>query len=587
MEAATSRTFVADLVSRVGSLPSVAAQVVSLASDPHCDINDLSRVIMSDNAMSLRFLALANAAAVSHGRETRDLRTALVRLGLRRVRNVALLMGMHDMVPSGDDRHWLDTGEFWKFNLATASCAQGLAWLRGSEAHEDAWMAGILHAIGLAAMTQRASPEMARAAELARLQGVTLAEAELRVFDFHHGEVGGRLLREWHLPTLFADAVEYLPEDYTAGELPAETDAMVALLRDAVLTVRAIGFGDNGDGNEPWLPEELAARLGLPEPAMQALADKVDREVQEISRLIGLDVPPDLFAATLAKSQEEVARIGLAGLDETLAREDLEQQMEAAREIQRRLLPSELPDLPGFRLAATNVSCLQVSGDTYDCLRLHGGVVALTIADVSGKGMPAALLTGTLQASLRALARVTDDPGQLLEAANDALFESTDPERFATLFLAALEPDGSGLRYASAGHNPPLLLRADGTAQWLKPAGTPLGMIPEMTYPVFRVPLSPGDLLVAYTDGVTEAMDPAGAEFTEAGLETVVRQAAAGGPQAVIDSVLAAVAAHINRAGEASAADRLLGSASAPAGLAAAGDDITLLVLARVDGSRV
>jgi serine phosphatase RsbU (regulator of sigma subunit)/HD-like signal output (HDOD) protein len=583
METATSRTFVADLVSRVGSLPSVAAQVVSLASDPHCDINDLSRVIMSDNAMSLRFLALANAAAVSHGRETRDLRTALVRLGLRRVRNVALLMGMHDMVPSGDDRHWLDTGEFWKFNLATASCAQGLAWLRGSETHEDAWMAGILHAIGLAAMTQRASPEMARAAEMARLQGVTLAEAELRVFDFHHGEVGGRLLREWHLPTLFADAVEYLPEDYAAGELSAETDAMVSLLRDAVLTVRAIGFGDNGDGDEPWLPEELATRLGLPEPAMQALADKVDREVQEISRLIGLDVPPDLFAATLAKSQEEVARIGLAGLDETLAREDLEQQLEAAREIQRRLLPRELPELGGFRLAATNVSCLQVSGDTYDCLRLHGGAIALSIADVSGKGMPAALLTGTLQASLRALARVTDDPGQLLEAANDALFESTDPERFATIFLAALEPDGSGLRYASAGHNPPLLLRADGTAQWLKPAGTPLGMIPEMTYPVFRVPLGPGDLLVAYTDGVTEAMDPAGEEFTEAGLESAVRGASAGGPQAVIDAVLAAVATHISRPGSASAADRLLGAASTPSGLAAAGDDITLVVLARED----
>ncbi|MBM4131498.1 HDOD domain-containing protein, partial [bacterium] len=563
------------------SLPSVAAQVVSLASDPQCDVSALTRVIMSDNAMSLRFLALANAAAVARGRETRDLRTALVRLGLRRVRNVALLMGIHDMVPSGDDRGWLDTNAFWTFNLATASCAQGLAWLRGWQADEDAWMAGILHAIGLAAMAQRASPEMARAAELAQLKRVPLAEAELRVFDFHHGEVGGRLLREWHLPTLYADTVEYLPETYDAGEVPAETDRMIGLLREAVLTVRAIGFGDNGDGDEPWRPEDLASRLGLPEPAMQALADKVDREVQEISRLIGLDVPADQFAATLARSQEEVARLGLAGLDETLAREDLEQQLSAAREIQQRLLPRELPQLPGFRLAATNVSCLQVSGDTYDCLRLSGGHVALSIADVSGKGMPAALLTGTLQASLRALARVTDDPGLLLEAANDALFESTDPERFATIFLAALEPDASGLRYASAGHNPPLLLRTDGTVHWLKPAGTPLGMIPEMTYPVSRVPLAPGDLVVAYTDGVTEATDPQGNEFAEAGLEAVVRAAAAGGPQAVIDAVLEAVGAHLSGPDRESPADRLLGAAHAPAGLAAAGDDITLLVLAR------
>jgi serine phosphatase RsbU (regulator of sigma subunit) len=581
METATSRTFVADLVSRVGSLPSVAAQVVSLASDPQCDIASLTRVIMSDNAMSMRFLALANAAAVSHGRETRNLRAAMLKLGLRRVRNVALLMGMHDMVPSGSDGQWLGSDEFWKFNLATASCAQGLAWLRGSHQHEDAWLAGILHAIGMAAMAQRAGPEMARAAAMARASGVPLAEAEMRVFDFHHGEVGGRLLREWHLPTLFADAVEYLPEDFETGELPAETNGMVSLLREAIMTVRAIGFGDNGDGDAPCRPEELASRLGLTEPAMQALADKVDREVQETSRLIGLDVPADHFAAALAKSQEEVARLGLVGLDETMAREDLEQQMNAAREIQQRLLPRCLPDLPGHRLAAVNVPSLHVSGDTYDCLRMSDGAVALAIADVSGKGLPAALLSSTLQASLRALSRVTDDPGQLLEAANDALFESTDPERFATLFLAVLCPDGTGLRYASAGHNPPLLLHADGRTQWLKPAGTPLGMIPDMTYPVFPVAMEPGDLLVAYTDGVTEAMTPEGDEFGESGLEAVVRAAAAGGPQAVIDRVLEVIAVHIRRSGEESAADRLLGSATVPPGLAAAGDDITLLVLAR------
>ncbi len=581
METTSTRTFVADLVGRVGSLPSVAAQVVSLASDPQCDVGKLARVILSDNAMSVRFLALANAAAVSRGQEIRNLRAALMRLGMRRVRNVALLMGMHDMVPADGDGQWLDPKEFWRFNLATASCAQGLAWLRQTPHDEDAWLAGLLQGIGVAAMAQRAAPEMARASRLARERRVPLAEAELRVFDFHHGEVGGRLLREWRLPEVFIDAVEYMPEDFADDELSAETRALVAVLRDAVLTVRAIGFGDNGDGDEPCRPEDLAGLLGLADPAMQALADKVDREVQEISRLIGLEVPADLFAATLAKSQEVVTQLGLEGLDETLAREDLEQQMSAAREIQQRLLPRELPALPGHRLAATNVPSLHCSGDTYDCLRMRDGAVGLTIADVSGKGMPAALLTGTLQASLRALARVSDDPGQLLEAANDALYESTDPERFATLFLAVLSPDGCGLRYASAGHNPPLLLRADGRAQWLKPAGTPLGMIPEMTYPVFPVAMEPGDIMVAYTDGVTEALAPDGSEFGEEGLESAVRATAAAGPQGVIDGLLEALALHINRPGHESAAERLLGSHAGPSGLAAAGDDITVMVLAR------
>lgn len=580
METTTTRTFVADLVGRVGSLPSVAAQVVSLASDPQCDVGKLARVILSDNAMSVRFLALANSAAVSRGQEIRNLRAALMRLGMRRVRNVALLMGMHDMVPTDGAPQWLDSRDFWRFNLATASCAQGLAWLRQTPHDEDAWLAGLLHAIGLAAMTQRAAPEMARAARMASENRWPLAEAELRVFDFHHGEVGGRLLREWRLPEVFIDAVEYLPEDFDDDELPPETRALVAVLRDAVTAVRAIGFGDNGDRDEPCRPEDLAGLLGLADPAMQALADKVDREVQEISRLIGLEVPADLFAATLAKSQEVVTRLGLEGLDETLAREDLEQQMSAAREIQQRLLPRELPSLPGHRLAATNVPSLHCSGDTYDCLRMRDGAIGLTIADVSGKGMPAALLTGTLQASLRALARVSDDPGQLLEAANDALYESTDPERFATLFMAVLSPDG-GFRYASAGHNPPLLLRADGRAQWLKPAGTPLGMIPEMTYPVFPVDMGPGDLMVAYTDGVTEALAPDGTEFGEAGLESAVRAAAGAGPQGVIDGLLAALSRHLNRHGSASAAERLLGGQATTSGLDGAGDDITVMVLAR------
>jgi HD-like signal output (HDOD) protein len=581
METAPSRTFVADLVERVGSLPSVAAQVVSLASDPGCDIGSLARVILTDNAMSMRFLALANAAAVSHGQEIRNLRSALVRLGLRRVRNVALLMGMHDMVPSGVERDCLDTNEFWKFSLATASCAQGLAWMRGMREHEDAWLAGILHGIGAAVLAQRATPQMAAAVGLARAQGLPLAKAEMQVFEFHHGEVGGRLLREWNLPGLFADAVEFLPEDFELNELPSETKNMIRLLREAVTVVRSIGFGDNGDGDEPRRPDDLAEYLGLLDAAMEALANRIDHEVQEMSRLVGLDVPADMFTAAFAKSQEEVARLGLEGLDETLKREDLEQQLNAARGIQQRLLPSTLPAIPGYRLAATNVPSLHVSGDTYDCLRMSDGALALAIADVSGKGLPAALLASTLQASLRALARVTDDPGQLLAAANGALFESTDPERFASLFLAVLDPGGESLRYASAGHNPPLLLRADGRAEWLKAVGAPLGMIHEMAYPVFNVAMFPGDLLVAYTDGVTEAMAPDGTEFTEQALEAVVRSAAGSSPQELVGRVLAAIAEHTSRPGAATAADRWLGSHAGQGGLAAAGDDITLLVLSR------
>ena len=144
-----TKYFVTDLVNEVGTLPSLAAQIVGLTSSPDCDLGALSRLILSDNVLAMRFLALSNSAAFAQGQEVRNLRGALVRLGIRRVRNVALLMGMHDMTPASDQDVGLDMNDFWRHCLAVASCAQGLAWQKGLASHEDAWLVGILHGLGL------------------------------------------------------------------------------------------------------------------------------------------------------------------------------------------------------------------------------------------------------------------------------------------------------------------------------------------------------------------------------------------------------------------------------------------------------
>jgi sigma-B regulation protein RsbU (phosphoserine phosphatase) len=303
-----------------------------------------------------------------------------------------------------------------------------------------------------------------------------------------------------------------------------------------------------------------------------------------MSGLIGLRMPDNLFATALAVSQQQVTRLGLEGFDDALVKEDLQAQMAAARDIQQRILPHEVPEVCGFVLAAANHPSKAVSGDTYDFISLKDGAQGLVIADVSGKGLPAALLASTLQASLRALALVCDDPGELLAAANRALFASTDPERFATLFIAVLAADGSSLRYASAGHNPPLLRRADGRCEWLQPDGTPLGMMPEMIYPVTDVSLAAGDLLVSYTDGITEAVDDRDVEFDEAGLRKVVERVADEAPAQIICEVIAAVHRHVaGTAVETSSPGAESGSAAASAadGLDA-GDDLTLVVLKKI-----
>jgi sigma-B regulation protein RsbU (phosphoserine phosphatase) len=183
------------------------------------------------------------------------------------------------------------------------------------------------------------------------------------------------------------------------------------------------------------------------------------------------------------------------------------------------------------------------------------------VADVAGKGVAAALLASSLQATLRALVPTLDDPARLLARTNDQLCAATDDEHFATLFLMLLPADGGPASYVSAGHVPPLVLRADGTASTLRPGGPPVGMIPGASYRVGRIALAPGDTIVVCTDGVTEAADPAGVAFGDVGLVRAA-QAAAGAPERMLAAILAAVAAHSHQARD-------------------PGDDLTLLVAAR------
>lgn len=577
MKTISKKTFVSDLVEEMGSLPTVAAQIVSLTSDPDCDLGQLTRVIISDNIMSMRFLALANSASISRGVEVRNLRAALVRLGLRRVRNVALCMGMHDMIPASSDPGRLDMVEFWKFNLATASCAQGLAWQRGTASDDDAWLVGILHSIGIASLDQKANSDFQVALEMAQVKGITLLEAEMLKLDFHHGELGGRILGHWNLPEIFCDTVEFAGENFSQDEVTAETNTLIEILNDAIILVRAIGFGTNGDGTPPMPMDEVLKCLNLEEPAMMALAAKVDREVADMANIVGIDLPERLFLDRLQESKKQVVRLGMEGFSDSMARENLEEEMTMAREIQQRLLPTQTPNLKGFELWGANHPSLHCSGDYFDYLKVKGGAPAVVIADVSGKGMPASLLASSLQASLRALAMIFDDPGELLGAVNNALHESTDPEKFATLFLAVLNEDGSGLRYASAGHNPPLLLRASGVSEWLKPAGTPLGMFPDMVYPVMEVSMGPEDLVVSYTDGITEAVDRHDVEFEEKGLERVVREFSREPGDFIIKQVIAEVLMHVG-SNSSNGLDSLVENWNEPDDQNA-GDDLTMVII--------
>ncbi len=210
---------------------------------------------------------------------------------------------------------------------------------------------------------------------------------------------------------------------------------------------------------------------------------------------------------------------------EAIEKQRMEDEMKIAQEIQQGLLPEVLPSVPHFELAATNIPSKQVGGDYYDVLDLNSNEFALAIGDVSGKGMPAALLMANVQATLRALVSPRISIAETTGRINDLTCANTrGGSKFITFFCGILNSQNGRFRYSNAGHNPPYLLRRDGAVEKLEAGGLILGVFKTAkAYDEGLVTLSAGDVLVLYTDGISEAMNANGDQFSEERLESVLR----------------------------------------------------------------
>lgn len=216
-------------------------------------------------------------------------------------------------------------------------------------------------------------------------------------------------------------------------------------------------------------------------------------------------------------------------------------ELEQAAEIQRRFLPASAPEIPGVELAGYNAPCRTVGGDYYDFLPYPDGKVALVIGDVAGKGMPAALMMTSLQAKVQALAESHGAPAELVTRLNHVL-KSTCPEnRFVTLFYSLLNPQGGELVYSNAGHNPALLVRAGGEVVRLEEGGPVLGILRPLSFLEHSCRFEPGDALLLYSDGVTEAVNAEGEEFGEERLAQTLRDARHASAEAIVNAVHDAV----------------------------------------------
>jgi serine phosphatase RsbU (regulator of sigma subunit) len=244
------------------------------------------------------------------------------------------------------------------------------------------------------------------------------------------------------------------------------------------------------------------------------------------------------------------------------ARAQIESELAIARAMQAAILPARFPSVPGCAGAARMVPAATMGGDFYDYLELPDGRLGLVVADVSGKGVPAAFFMAVARTNLREIALHSSAPGECLNRTNQVVLEQNPMDLFVTILYAVFDPASGSMSYANAGHNPPCLRHADGTVEMLVGGpGLVLGALPGINYTDHRLQLHPGDCLILYTDGITEAFNEVNEPYGEERLKAEIRAHGGGEVSTLVE--------------------RILDSVKRFAGTAAQSDDITLVAFHR------
>jgi sigma-B regulation protein RsbU (phosphoserine phosphatase) len=255
-------------------------------------------------------------------------------------------------------------------------------------------------------------------------------------------------------------------------------------------------------------------------------------------------VPGDIDLLQLAASYSASA------IEEQRYRKEAErarllmQELEIAREVQQQLFPKHLPEVAGLEYRSYCRPAKFVGGDYYDYFWLGDGNVALTLGDVAGKGISAAIMMASIQSSLRSLLlRGATSLAKAMDEFNQMVYESSPTSRYSTLFCSIYEPESRRLTYVNAGQEPPLLIRDDGedrVIERLRQGGMPIGLVPGAKYEEGSLILRPGDVQVCYSDGISEVADPEGKLWDEQRVEDLIWENRRGSAQELIDVLLKA-----------------------------------------------
>jgi len=271
----------------------------------------------------------------------------------------------------------------------------------------------------------------------------------------------------------------------------------------------------------------ICGRMREIRPTQPALNDGDVLTLQAVADLISATIQNRRIALLEATLQEQASKIKLAA------------------QIQLELLPKAFPRVEGYDIAGTTISAETVGGDYFDFIQVDEKRLALCVGDVSGKGLPASLLMANLQATIRGQTLWSPSGCDCLERSNKLLFRSTDIRKYATLFYGILNTKSNWLSYSNAGHNPPMLLSSDEAVTRLRSGGPVLGVFENATFQEEVIPFNAGDLLILFSDGVSEAMNVVDEEFGEQRLLNTIFQNRGASASELISKILADVSKHV------------------------------------------
>jgi sigma-B regulation protein RsbU (phosphoserine phosphatase) len=403
--------------------------------------------------------------------------------------------------------------------------------------------------VGVLLLGERAEPYGAEERDFTEALCVTAAASidNGRIYE-ELRELNRRLsLKVYQLNSLF----DITRELNRSPDVHRVRDLLLTNAMGQILTTRAILLQDGGVAAAKGLPLRVEDRNALEKQSRALECGVDDGEVERLLERLGIEtvVPlrsgesvhgalllgPRASGVSLSGEDHEFLRSlasqTAAALDnlrltrEWLEKLKIEKEMALAREIQRGLLPDGEPAIAGWDVAGINIPCLTVGGDYFDYIDRGDGKYWLVIADVSGKGTGAALLMASAQAAIHALAGIGEiSLEDLTDRLNDIVYRSTEVNRYVTAFFSCLDSSTGEMDYLNAGHCHPILLRGDGDVERLEEGGPVVGMLLDVSLKGGRTRLDPGDVLVLYTDGLSETASPGGEEFGDERILALARE---------------------------------------------------------------